>query len=172
MKRGANTRNQDTEAGSRYPSILRTNSTEKTVKLNRVGADINCICLVSWRSLTWPDRSRSQRDWRRATLAAPSVWTTWWHSELIKCRLLLQLCHRNMQAADNTTLDLCEMFMSYHCDQELQSTRPAPKFQSALPKSGCSCFPQSCLCQIFPWTWLCYLGQENRKFKNQTLIYW
>ena len=34
MKRGANTRNQDTEAGSRYPSILRTSSTEKTVKLN------------------------------------------------------------------------------------------------------------------------------------------
>ena len=33
MKRGAKTRNQETEAGNRYPSILRTSSTEKTVKL-------------------------------------------------------------------------------------------------------------------------------------------
>ena len=86
MKRGANTRNQDTEAGSRYPSILRTNSTEKTVKLNRVG-DNNTflflfhVCLVL-KFITWRDRSRSQRDWRLATSAAPSVWTTWWHSGL------------------------------------------------------------------------------------------
>ena len=115
MKRGANTRNQDTEAGSRYPSILRTNSTEKTVKLNRVGEDYKHISLlVSVFNLspdeTDPNLKETDAEPPQQLLLSEQHGDTQ-GSGMINCRLLLKFCYRNMKAADDPTLNLCIMFI-------------------------------------------------------------